>query len=446
SKSDRTLAAQLATEAVDLARREFLDSKEEVSAQLNLASLNPERVDLTALEGEIEALPDSEDQVEFYLDLAKISPKPFPLLQRSLSVAQAVGSARTLSWAWGDLGLYWEKQGDFLEALNASHKAAQAAQEVSDWVKLANWQWLAARAYQQLGQSDKALAAYRHATDSVRQLRQELAGSPVGPSLYLDTIDPLLRDFLGFLLSQNAPSDELLEEAIAVLRLNQLSELDNYFGDICQVSVLSNPPRPSDTLTIYTVLLPQQAYEILELSDGSYRLVQLAVSGEALKKQVFRWRQQLVDQLHQYYLEGSSRLYQMAISPVEEQLQQVSHLVFVQDGILRTVPMAALYDTQREQFLIEQYSVSYSLGLGENLVATRPQLPLIAASSESSPAFPNPIPGVLLEAQQIEAVLGGGTQLLNSSFTPQALETQLENEDYELLHLASHSRFTGLVE
>ncbi len=445
AQSDRSLAQKMALEAANLAAKEVLDASEEVRSQLNLMSLEGDRVDLSVLEGEIEALPPSENQVRFYLNLAKISAEPFPLLEKSLSLAQAVGSSKSLSLAWGNLGLYYEQQGEFLQVLNASHRAAWAAQEAFDWVRLATWQWLSARTYRQMGNADRALAAYRNATESIKQLRRELAGSPVSQSLYFDTIEPLLRDFLGFLLSQSPPSDESLKEAITLLRLNQLAELDNYFGDICQVSLEVNPSRPADTLTIYTVLLPQQAYEILEFAEGDYRLVKLSLSGEALKQQVFEWRQQLTDQFHQYYLEESSRLYQIAIAPIEEQLQSISHLVFVQDGIWRTVPMAALYDSQREQFLLEKYAISYSLGGGGKLEAAPPKEPLIVASSQPSPAFPNPIPGVIEEAAEIEALLGG-TRLLNEAFSPQALAEQLEQNQYELLHLASHSRFTGLVE
>lgn len=434
ARFDRSLAQELAYEAVNLANQEALDSSEEVRTRLNLASLERDRGDLTALEREIEALPLSEAQVRFYLDLAKMSAEPFPLLQKSLSLAQAVGTQKSLSLAWGNLGLDYEQEGEFLQALNASHQAARAAQEVSDWVRLANWQWLSARTYQQMGNSDKALAAYRNATESVKRLRRELAGSPVSQSLYFDTIEPLLRDFLAFLLGENQANDESLGEAISLLRLNQLAELDNYFGDICQVDVAANFSRPADTLTIYTVLLPQQAYEILEFADGSYASVKFSLDGEALKQQVFQWRQQLTDQFHQYYLEGSSRLYQIAIAPLEEQLQSVSHLVFVQDGIWQTVPMAALYDSQREQFLLEKYVISYSFAGGGKLEAVRPQAPLIVASSKPSPAFPNPIPGVIEEAAEIEA------------FSPQAMAAQLQQNPYQLLHLASHSRFTGLVE
>jgi len=107
--------------------------------------------------------------------------------------------------------------------------------------------------------------------------------------------------------------------------------------------------------------------------------------------------------------------------------------------------MAALFDPKRQQFLIERFAISYSLGLGGSVSTERPESPLIAGTSQPSPSFPNPLPGVLQETQQLQALLGG-TKLLNDSFTPETLSKQLKNKDYKLLHLASHGKFAGLVE
>ena len=196
---------------------------------------------------------------------------------------------------------------------------------------------------------------------------------------------------------------------------------------------------------IYTLLLPQKSYAILRFAERSYRLVEIPVSGDSLKQLALDWRKNLTDRFYGDYRQGSRALYEALIRPIETQLKSplVKHLVFVQDGVLRNIPMAALYDPGQEQFLIENYLVSYSLGLGGKLVGAQPQAPLIVGSSAASPAFPNAIPGVVRETEQVQELLGG-TRLLDEAFTPKALAARLELDNYDLLHWASHSRFPGL--
>jgi CHAT domain-containing protein len=39
-------------------------------------------------------------------------------------------------------------------------------------------------------------------------------------------------------------------------------------------------------------------------------------------------------------------------------LEKVKTLVFIQDGFLRSVPMAALYDSQQQKYLVETYAIA----------------------------------------------------------------------------------------
>jgi CHAT domain-containing protein len=421
------------------------NSEAEIRARLNLADLGLNPVDGNSLSQDILALPISRTQVELLLDLAQLSRDPLPLLQKAVQVAQDLGDARSRSWAWGALGRYYQQQGDYPLALKLSQQAQWSAQEALDWARLVQWQGQAARIYQQLGEPPKALRAYRQAVESLQTLRQELAGNRVSQSLFLDTIAPLLRGYLALLLSQ-PPAPETLQEAISVLKFNQLAELDNYFGSVCQVTP-QKTVRHEHTATIYTAILPQATYEILEAPDQTYSLFSLPVPAPAVQQQVLTWRQDLQNPFTKEYQRGSRALYASLLRPLEESLeaQKITHLVFVQDGVLRNVPMAALYDTRHQQFLVERFAISYSLGLGGAVAPVRPQSPLIVGTSEATASFPNPLPGVVRETQALQALLGG-TDLLNQAFTKESLAARLQNREYQLLHVASHGRFTGLAE
>ena len=442
-KQDRSLALELASEAVELSQNSPLLAQ--IRAKLNLAQLSSHSVDFTALTSQIKSLPTSRFQVEFLLDSAKLSNDSYPFLKKAIQVAQKSQDPLSLSWVWGAMGEYYEQQELYQKALKASHRATWAAQQANDLIKLIQWQWLSARVSEKLQQPSQANAAYRNAVSTVKTLRTDLAGSPVGQILFFDTIDPLLRDFLSFLLNQPLVSQKSLAETIDIIRLNQLAELDNFFGDICQIDFDSSTIQASEDVFIYTLLLPENSYEILKFADGSYQLVELGITSDSLKQIALDWRKNLTDAFYGDFRPGSQKLYETLIRPIKTELasRNVEHLIFVQDSLLRNIPMAGLYDNNSQQYLTENYLISYSLDLRGSLVTTQPKNALIVGSSEPTSTFPNALPGVLQETELIQKLLGG-TRLINQSFTPKSLQTNLSQQDYEILHLASHSRFSGL--
>lgn len=60
---------------------------------------------------------------------------------------------------------------------------------------------------------------------------------------------------------------------------------------------------------------------------------------------------------------NAGNLYQWLIEPLNSQIQEssdIDNLVFVLDGALRNIPMAALYDEQNQEYLVEK---DYALSL-----------------------------------------------------------------------------------
>lgn len=86
---------------------------------------------------------------------------------------------------------------------------------------------------------------------------------------------------------------------------------------------------------------------------------------ETLVKTVNALRRQLEKRsdLTNRYLTEAQTLYNWLIRPFQAKLQQssIETLVFIQDGILRSLPMAALHDGQ--QFLVERYAIASTLSL-----------------------------------------------------------------------------------
>jgi CHAT domain-containing protein len=116
--------------------------------------------------------------------------------------------------------------------------------------------------------------------------------------------------------------------------------------------------------------------------------------------------------------------------------------VFVLDGALRNVPMAALYDGER--YLIEKYGVAIAPGLQllEPRAIEQIQLQsLTGGLSEARQGFA-PLPAVAAEVEQISRRLPSRV-LLNEEFTQATLEEQIENLPFAVIHLATHGQFSS---
>ncbi|MEI2582664.1 CHAT domain-containing protein [Scytonema sp. PRP1] len=143
----------------------------------------------------------------------------------------------------------------------------------------------------------------------------------------------------------------------------------------------------------------------------------------------------------------SQQVYNWLIKPAATELAQtkVRTLVFVLDGSLRNIPMAALYDGK--QYLIEKYSIALTPGL--QLVNPKPlqekQLKAIAAGlTESRPGF-SALPNVKREIEEIRSFVPSSI-LLNKQFTSSALQNQINSLPFRVVHLATHGQFSSKAE
>ena len=142
------------------------------------------------------------------------------------------------------------------------------------------------------------------------------------------------------------------------------------------------------------------------------------------------------------YLPHAQKLYDWVIRPLEGDLSSLSinTLVFVPDGPLRMIPMAALHDGER--FLIQKYAVAITPGLDltDPRSIERENVKVLALGlTESVQGFP-PLPYVSAEIQAIQK-LYGGSWLLNEDFLLTNMKSKLRHEKFNIMHIASHGQF-----
>jgi CHAT domain-containing protein len=149
----------------------------------------------------------------------------------------------------------------------------------------------------------------------------------------------------------------------------------------------------------------------------------------------------------QRYMRHAQTLYDWLVRPLAPDLAAVSikTLVFVPDGVLRTIPMAALHDG--EQFLIRKYALATTPGLDltDPKPLRRDKIQMLTAGLTEAVQGFSALPYVSTELATIQN-LYGGTQLLNQDFLVSSIEEELKQGDFSIVHIASHGQFASEVE
>ena len=144
------------------------------------------------------------------------------------------------------------------------------------------------------------------------------------------------------------------------------------------------------------------------------------------------------------FLPQAKDLYQWLIAPIEDSLktQGVTNLTFVLDKGLRSLPFAALYDANSQQYIIEKYSVSLipSLSLTDT---TRQDLQGVQVLGMGADTFSdqNPLPAVPIELTEIAEKIWPGKVFLNQEFTVDNFKRALNSNQFSIVHLATHGEF-----
>ncbi|QZZ22124.1 CHAT domain-containing protein [Leptothermofonsia sichuanensis E412] len=297
----------------------------------------------------------------------------------------------------------------------------------------------------------------------------------------LKTISPPPTPPYSTTYASSSASTRNIARVLDILELLKLAELQNFFGDDC-VRVAKDATRAelspapdgnnqgttyglidSGAAIIYSIVLEDKTYMVLRLPDGTLKKYPilanvetseagtrqlnqstLSVSESQIEAMITGLRRNLEKRSTEEYWMDAARVYDALIRPMEADLQATNPktLVFVNDGVLRKVPMAALYDGK--QFLIQKYAIATtpSLSLTTRRPFNRNHLrALIMGLTLQQEPF-SALPNVERELTEVQKLLGG-TKLLNQAFTLKSMQQQLEQTSYSIIHMATHGRFSA---
>jgi CHAT domain-containing protein/tetratricopeptide (TPR) repeat protein len=376
------------------------------------------------------------------------------LLTQTIQQAKQRQDSSAESFALGYMGQLYERNQQWAEAEAVTRKAFALAQINQSPESKYRWEWQLGRIARSQGKIAPALLFYQGAVETLQSMRQNLVSlSPDLQYSFRNQVEPVYREYVELLLQPSSaqfPAQNQLKQAQQVIEAFRVAELDYFLRSAC----LENHQYSLDqwieknTAILYPIVLRDHLATLVNLPDGSLHLFTQPITASALETTI----QKLRDALEKPYTapEGKvlgTQLHRWLVEPAQKLLakNQIKTLVFVPDGALRNIPLAALYDGKR--FLIEQYRVAIAPSLkllAPTTPLTSPLKTLAAGLSQERNGF-GPLPFVSDELKAV-ARNGSGKVLLNEQFTRQAIANTVNESSVNTVHFATHGRFSSNVD
>ena len=454
------------------AERVAITSQEKLEAQLNQLSVYvklqqwPQATALVPqLQRQLQVLPPSRRAiyrtVNFAESILQMERHQQPidwsstnqLLVASVRNAKALKDDRAEAKALAKWGQLYAQNGQASQAIILSKQSLNIAQRLQATDIIARSAWQLGRLEVKQGHKEEAIAAYNQAVAALQSLRSDLVAiAPEVQFSFKESVEPVYRELVTLLLpplgrEKTQPvSQENLERVRELIEALQLAELDDFFREACldatPVAIDSIDPKAA---VVYPIILSDRLAVITSSGGQPLRYYATPRAQEELEKTL----KSSITHISPVY-DNAERLrllqevYNLVLREPERDgaFAGMDTLVFVLDGILRNVPVAALHDGQK--YLIEQYSIALSPGL--QLIETRSQsqeeLSLIVGGlSEARQGF-SALPAVDKELDQIAQNFPSAV-LRNQDFTRTTLWNKVNNNSAQIIHLATHGQFSS---
>lgn len=442
-----------------------------VQAELNQLRvlIDQEQVDdaialVSTVQTQIETLPPGRPSIQARINLADAllrlanlggdvsEARIAELLSVAVQQARELGDRRTESYALGTLGTAYEQAGQWDDALTTTDAALRLAQQLNIPELRYLWEWQQGRIFRQQDNRQEAIAAYTNTINTLQAVRRDLsAANPDAQLSFRNNIEPIHRELVSLLLDRQAnPTQKELEQARSTIESLQLAELDNFFREAClnarevQVDAID-----TQAAVFYPILLRDRLAVIVALPGQSLQYYEAPASADTVVETSNAFADQAEDirkPVRQIQALGL-QLYDWLVRPALPFLEggEVKTLVFVPDGVLRKVPLAALYDGDR--YLIESYSVAIAPTL--QLLSAESLPPdsltaLMGGLSEARLGFA-PLPWAEAEVNQLQDIVAGDV-LFNDAFTREEIAARIAEVPSPIVHLATHGEFGATLE
>lgn len=386
-------------------------------------------------------------------------PKITKIINRAIAQAKRLKDTRAESLSQGTLGRFYEVMGQVDLAKQYSNSALAIAQGTNATDLSYQWEWQLGRLLTQEEKNQAAIVAYTEAVNNLQLLRRDLIAIDRDVQFsFRKQVEPVYRQLVDLLLRSD--NQQNLRQARQVIESLQLAQLENFFRSAC----LNAEPEQLDrivesdptTAVFYPIILPNRLEVIVKLPGrNQLRHYQSHRPQTEVRKTTTQLQQYLKEPDRTSDVKNlSQELYSWLIEPVAADLaaNKVKTLIFVLDDDLRNIPMGVLYNAQQQQYLLEKYAIAVAPGL--QLLDSKPlagkRLNALIGGLEAGREIGGKefsrLDNVSLELEQIQSQIAKGEQLLDKTFTQENLRDRLDNEEFSVIHLATHGQFSSQLE
>jgi CHAT domain-containing protein len=386
-------------------------------------------------------------QIEFAEHLTKLSQTRSAAegLAIAIQQSQQINNQRAQSYALGRLAHLYEQLQQWNDAKTTNQQARTIAQSINAPDILYQWQWQSGRIRNTTGDRTGAIEDYRQAIKTLQGLRDDLVAvaSEVQFS-FREQVEPVYREFVSLLLAR--ASEPNLIEARDLIESLQLEELNNFFREACLTAVAQPIDQVDQQAAVfYPIILNDRLDLIVSLPGKTLKHYSTRLPRAEIEAGIDRMLQSMRStSFETERLAASQELYRWLIQPAIADLdrQSIKTLVFILDGALKSVPMAALHSGK--QYLIEEYAIALtpSLQLMNPRSLPKDQLKVLVGGLSKANQGSTPLPSVETEILQIKNLLQT-TVLENETFTNTKLQQKLKTKAFSVVHLATHGQFSS---
>ncbi len=240
-----------------------------------------------------------------------------------------------------------------------------------------------------------------------------------------------------------------------VPQLNSVSQIKSflYAGDIATgtksamiytfLSGTTQDNLSGTSLNLFAVTSTSDViYKTIPLINGQYQ-------GFSVEYTANDFRAGVRDLSSDDYKDPASRLYDLIFRPLKDalSLSQVNNLIFSNDNLFRTIPLAALYDKQTSKFLVEDFSssVTPSFQVIEKDRYTSLKSANVLKMGATVFGSSTPLPSVRTELENIAQIelqnspsMRHSPIYLNDQFSSSNLKTLIAKNDAPIVHFSTH--------
>jgi CHAT domain-containing protein/predicted negative regulator of RcsB-dependent stress response len=441
----------------------------------------------------------NEIQTQVKVPFAKLTNLAYQALNRARLVAERINNEHAKTYTYGYLGKLYEVSHQNDEALTLTRHALFSAQKIHDDVALYHWWRQLGQIHQTKGNTHEAIIALRQSVNKMNHplTREKIVTMGYLNNTFRERISPAYFELADLLLQQAKTTQaatqryKLLQQARDTIELFKQAELQDYFQSECISFQSECTPLEqaidAQTAVFYPIALPDRL-EILLSLPHTKELTQITVpvgekvlrrsiafflsplrrhpesyvrseEQEGEDEEVFckpsQWRglpSTTVPTQAQAFYKPAQKLYQWLIQPIKDTLtaHNITTLIIVPEGVLRTMPFSALHDGQ--QFLIENYALAVTPGVCFSKLSQWKRdinNMLVSGLSEEVQGFSS-LPCAEYEVNTLQKRHNlQSTQyqpLFNQTFTYPNMRQKVDQTNYSILHIASHGQFKSNLE